>query len=155
MSYLDDASIAELIGEPKPQVALDDLIPRELERRFRRARVEVLAPSGSKFTLMTRQALADADDFSVILGYEMPDLHRTFRLMRNNGSNHRHPNRLEGNVVAGCHIHTATARYQEAGFEEDGFAEATSVYVDVTGAIQHMLDAATFTPPAQGTLLAP
>jgi hypothetical protein len=54
--------------------------------------------------------------------------------------------------VTGFHVHVATERYQAAGFKEDSYAEATNSYIDLPGAIRHMLNVANFEPPAQTSL---
>jgi hypothetical protein len=150
---LSDAQIAGLIAEPKPTVEVKALIPGKVAAGHRRSTKSVEGTAGSSFRLMVRQAIADPTDFSVILGYEVPQSNRLFLLRRHNGDSHRHPNRLEGTVARGFHIHLATERYQLAGFKEDGYAEATTSYSDLSGAIVHMLAVAAFQPPAQGSLL--
>lgn len=105
--------------------------------------------NGSRFRLFARQLTLDPLDLSVILGYEVPSS-RVFRLRRHNGNSHRHTNRLDGEIVRGFHIHMATERYQLAGLKE--YAEATTRYGDLAGAIDHMLDVAGLEPPAQGRL---
>jgi hypothetical protein len=150
---LSDAQIAGLIAEPKPAVDVKALTPGKVAVGHRRSTKSVEGTAGSSFRLMVRQAIADPDDFSVILGYTVPASNRLFLLRRHNGDSHRHPNKLEGTVVRGFHVHLATESYQLAGFKEDGYAEATTSYSDLAGAISHMLTVAAFAPPAQGSLL--
>jgi hypothetical protein len=155
MSFLTDEEIAVLIAEPKPTVSIAELVPRTARRGHRGIEKEVEGGSGAKFQLIVRQSIATSEDFSVILAYSMPSVHRLFRLRRHNGPSHRHPNKLEGDLIDGPHVHIATARYQEAGFKEDAYAERTDRYVDLTGAIEYMLAVANFAKPAQGTIFQP
>jgi hypothetical protein len=152
MNLLTDKEIAALISEPKPEVSLADLIPRNAKRGHRGVEKEVETLSGARFQLIVRQNITTPEDFSVILAYSMPRVHRLFRLLRHNGPSHHHPNKLEGNRVEGPHVHIATQRYQEAGFKEDAYAEVTNKYGDLTGAIEYMLATANFAKPAQGTI---
>lgn len=150
---LSDAQITGLIAEPKPIVEVKALTPGKVAAGHRRSTKRVEGTAGSSFRLMVRQAIADPDDFSVSLGYAVPASNRLFLLRRHNGDSHRHPNKLEGTVVRGFHVHLATERNQLAGFKEDGYAEATTSYSDLAGAISHLLTVAAFAPPAQGSLL--
>jgi len=149
---LSDAQIAGLVAERKPPVGLTALNPGQASAGHRRSTITVQGENGSRFRLFVRQLVLDPLDFSVILGYDVPNSNRVFRLRRNNGSSHRHTNRLAGQVVHGFHVHLATERYQLAGLKEDDYAEATTSYGHLAGAIDHMLDAAGFEPPAQGRL---
>ncbi len=51
-------------------------------------------------------------------------------------------------MVTGCHIHTATARYQRRGLDEDGFAEATDAYKDLFGALDRLIADCGFVRPS-------
>lgn len=149
---LDDAQIAALIGEPKPTVEPSALTPvthKGTHHAHREAQQSVATAGGSSFRLIVRQSTFDPLDFSVILGYELPESTRVFRLRRHNGNSHDHPNRLEQAVVQGFHVHLATERYQLAGYEEDGYAETTNSYSDLAGAIHSMIAIANFNPPRQ------
>jgi hypothetical protein len=55
-------------------------------------------------------------------------------------------NRIEGVRFYDFHIHQATERYQDSGFDEDAFAEVTSRYQNVSGALRCMLDDCGFMP---------
>lgn len=58
-------------------------------------------------------------------------------LCRYNGRFHGHGNRLERTrFPAQMHIHTATARYIDAGLDADGFAAPTNRYEDVDSALR-------------------
>lgn len=150
---VSDARITELLAERKPALELGRVVPPETQKGAHRERqTEVIGENGSHFRVIVRQAILDPNDFSVILAYEHPDTTGVFRLRRHNGDSHDHPNRLEGSVVRGFHVHVATERYQLAGYREDGYAEATDAYRDLAGAAQSLLEATNFDPPAQAML---
>ncbi len=155
MTTIDDTTIQSLIVEPKPALALAELMPAELRRGHNRAEKQVETATGTKFVVNVRQNPPNPADFSVILGYELPDRRRVFRLRRHNGASHRHRNDIERTDVEGPHVHVATERYQVAGFKEDGYAEATDAYSDLAGAIDHMLDVAGFEAASQSSLFRP
>jgi len=149
---LDDNQIAALINEPKPTVEPAALSPTTHKGAHRETQKSITTAHGSSFRLIVRQSALDPFDFSVILGYELPETTRVFRLRRHNGNSHDHPNRLEQTVARGFHVHLATERYQLAGYEEDGYAEATNSYNDLAGAIRSMIALANFKPPPQASL---
>jgi hypothetical protein len=76
----------------------------------------------------------------VILGYIIPNTNQVFRLRRYNGKSHEHTNRLEQEKFYDFHIHTATERYQTAGWNEDGYAVPTDRYPDHHGALKSMFN---------------
>ena len=90
-------------------------------------------------TLMFRQSTFNPLDFSVILGYIIPNTNQVFRLRRYNGKSHEHTNWLEQEKFYDFHIHTATERYQIAGWNEDGYATPTDRYSDHHGALRRRL----------------
>jgi hypothetical protein len=109
------------------------------------------------FRVMIRQSTINVLDFSVILGFRRPRETRWFRLRRYNGQHPgEHRNKLERERdrkswqrLRGCHIHLATARYQERGFEEDAYAVPTEKYTSVDGAIELLMDECGFEKPVQ------
>jgi hypothetical protein len=149
---LDDTQIAALISQPKPTVEPGALTPTVRKGAHRETQRSITTAQGSSFRLIVRQSTLDPFDFSVILGYELPDTTRVFRLRRHNGNSHDHPNRIEQTVARGFHVHLATERYQLAGYEEDGYAETTNSYSDLVGAIRSMIALANFKPPPQESL---
>lgn len=88
---------------------------------------------GSEFRLILRQCEANPLDFSIILGYRVPNTNEIFRLRRYNGKHGEHTNVLEGRTFYDYHVHMATARYREAGLREDTYAERTDRYSDIGG----------------------
>ncbi|MDE0397110.1 MAG: hypothetical protein OXL96_04825 [Candidatus Poribacteria bacterium] len=49
----------------------------------------------------------------------------------------------------GYHIHFATERYQERGYDEETYAEETDRYNNLEGALQCLIQDANFELPAQ------
>jgi hypothetical protein len=130
---LSDEEIARLLALPK--VICN---PRAREKRqWKSARINysVLA-EGASFEVYVRQNLLVTDAFSCGLIYQHPSGEKV-TLMRCNGGYHRHGNPLESVDTIGvcCHIHIATQRYMEAGRKPEHYAEPTSLYSDVSGAL--------------------
>ncbi len=148
-SQLSDSDILVLLAEPKP-------LPGDYQSRLqlrpksghKERELDVIGAAGSDFQLIVRQSLFNPLDFSVILGYLMPGSNVLFRLRRYNGRSHQHTNRIEGDTFYDFHIHIATERYQTAGCQEDHYAETTSRFADLSGAIRCLiLDCAFELPP--------
>ncbi|MBA3420894.1 MAG: hypothetical protein H0U12_03210 [Thermoleophilaceae bacterium] len=150
---LDDTTIERLTRESKPSLELAQLMPAKRKRAHRETQLEVEGREGSRFRVIVRQLVLDPLDFSVILAYLPSGSTRVFRLRRHNGSSHVHSNKLEGTTIRfDFHMHTATERYQVAGFKEEDYAEPTDAYGDLPGAVAYMLEVAGFEPPAQRSM---
>ena len=137
---LSDVEIAELLTERKsvpPDFAVR--IQVKPKRGHKERELEIAGVAGNAFRVVVRQADANPLDFSAILMYCPGDTNQTFRLRRYNGRSHEHTNTLEGVTFYDFHIHMATERYQELGVREDTFAEPTSRYADLGGAIECLL----------------
>lgn len=153
---LTDSEIANFLSERKP-------LPSDYQSRLQlRAKtghkereLDITGASGSEFQIIVRQSVVNPLDFSVIIGYSIPTSSVLFRLRRYNGRSHEHTNRIEGITFYDFHIHTATERYQEAGYAEEHYAETTNRYADLSGAIQCVLQDCAFElpPGTQGSLL--
>ncbi|MBI4479507.1 MAG: hypothetical protein HY651_05750 [Acidobacteria bacterium] len=140
MHILSDEEIGALIQEPKPiPDGLSPLGKMSEWNKHRRKELPLTSDSGQRFVIVIRQGIMNVMDFSVILGYEVPEVHRVFRLRRYNGK-HMHTNTLERETFDRTHIHTATERYQEMGFREDLFAVPDDRYYSVETAIKCLLD---------------
>jgi hypothetical protein len=151
---IDDEQIQALLAERKPATDPSALVPNKRKRGHFETQREVVGAEGSRFRLVVRQSLLDVQDFSAILGWELPSHTGLFRLRRCNGRSHEHRNQLDGgDVFFGFHVHTATERYQLGGYDEEHYAEPTDAYTDLGGAIRHLLETCSFAPPAQGRLL--
>ena len=124
-----DEEINELINEPKP-------LPEEWETDiYILDHMDIKGDKGNQFRITVRTDKENPLDFSVILGVIHPFTTLVFRLRRYNGKTNPHTNRIEGNEVAGFHIHEATERYQDRGQKEDAYAVETDRYTDVEGAL--------------------
>jgi len=96
----------------------------------------VVGSNQNSFMVIVRESNFNPLDFSVILAYKMPNSNQNFRLRRYNGSSHEHTNKLEKDKMSFVfHIHMATERYQLAGWREEAYAQPTTRYADVNGAI--------------------
>jgi hypothetical protein len=147
---LSDVEIDSLVAEVKPTINPGELLPTTVKLGHRRGAVEVEGRSGSNFKVLVRQQEANPLDFSVVLGYKVPESTRIFRLRRFNGLSHQHTNPLEDESFYAFHIHQATERYQAlAGSHEEHYATPTDGYVDLAGAVDHMFATCGFEPPAQ------
>lgn len=150
---LTDAEIQRLLEEIKPLPEnYQDRIRLKAKRGHKEAEVPTVGAGGSTFRLILRQSDLDPLDFSVIVGYEMPNTNVLFRLRRYNGKSHEHSNKLERQKFFDYHIHQATQRYQEFGMSEDAFAEPTDRYADVDSALQCALQDCRFELPAGAQL---
>jgi hypothetical protein len=139
MSILSEDTITALIEEPK--TIPEGLIPLGrlvIRNQHKRRECDVVSASANRFVVFVRQSEMNVMDFSIILGYRLPNVHTVFRLRRYNGK-HQHTNVLERQTFYDFHIHTATLRYQVPGFKEDHFAEATGRYANLEGAIQCLI----------------
>jgi len=156
---LTDDEIAGLLKESKPlpvnwRVRLKPLPKsgfKHLQREF-----QVRGVNGNAYRVVLRQSIVNILDFSVILFFQDKD-GVEFRLCRYNGRHpSRHTNRLEkarGHVNAifqdQFHIHMATERYQQEGYEIDGYAEVTDRYSSFESVIGEFMKATGFQLPEE------
>ena len=97
---------------------------------------EATGRDGSRFRIFTRQNNSVADDFSCGIRWELPS-GENLTLARYNGSSHPHRNAIEGeSLPPACHIHKATERYLRHNRRAEGFAEETTRYSDMAGALR-------------------
>ena len=139
---LTDDQIKTLLAEPKtlPEELSGLTLPlRSVKLGHKEAQYDITGSSGNDFRIITRQNNFNAFDFSVILAYLPPMTNQVFRLRRYNGKSHEHTNRIESEKFYGFHIHIATERYQRESEIEDGYAESTTRYGDLKGAIQCLI----------------
>jgi len=144
-------------GEIDNLVAVGKYLPADYRIRLRtrsrpysaqheEAQLEVLIENTGTFRIIVRKNRINLLDFCIILGYLPPERLKLFHLRRHNGL-HEHTNRLEGNNFRTFHVHHATQRYQEAGWDIDGYAEATDRYTTVDEALEIFLDDCNFIRP--------
>lgn len=149
-AQLTDEDINTLIQVPKP-------LPPNYKRLLRyrakpaseqheEAQFDIEASSERTFRVMIRKNLVNPLDFSVILGYIPKERLNILRLRRYNGI-HEHTNKLEGTRFRGFHIHYATQRYQEAGWDIDYYAEPTEKYRTVDQALEVYFNECNFIKP--------
>lgn len=146
--YLDEEQINNLVNFEKelPTDFQDKLIAKP-KRGHSETQLVIPAPN-SEFRIIIRKSLLDPLDFSVILGYMIPKTNYLFRLRRYNGNSHEHTNHLENETFFGYHIHMATLRYQQYGFNEDEFAVQSNNYTDTSQAINCLIKDCNFLLPS-------
>jgi hypothetical protein len=144
MRILTDSEITALIAEEKP---LPDKWQAKIKLRpkanlkYEEKSIDVTGVNGHKFRAVFRKSKININDFSIILKFEDSD-GCEYRLTRYNGMHpSMHTNKVEKmqrkpdyRFLPCFHIHKATQRYQENGFEIDGFAEPTMKYSDYNAA---------------------
>lgn len=139
--YFTDEEINSYISEEKifPGTIEEFLIFKEFDGH-KSASVELPRSDGSRFIIKLRQNLNDINDFSAIIVFQEKGNNKYFKLRRYNGKSHEHTNKLERNKFYAFHIHIATQRYQDAHRKEESYAEETSRYSDINGALNSLLN---------------
>jgi hypothetical protein len=137
LEALTDAQIAALLGCQKRVVnpaARERTEGKHLRRDFR-----VLSTDGRhEFVLFTRQSTVLANGFSAGLRW-LSKAGEEVMLLRCNGSDHPHSNVLEAvRLPSVCHVHTATEKYIVAGKRSEGFAQPTTAYSTLAGALHEV-----------------
>ena len=160
-ALLTEAELKALLDEPKrlPPNFRQRLQTREKSGHCQKQRdLVVNGERGNQFRLFIRESMVDPLAFCVGLTYQVPNSNVEIRLRRYDGKYHTHSNKLERSPgFFDFHIHIATERYQAAGLDEDGYAEPTVRYADVTSALNCLLADCGFVLPdttenQQGTL---
>lgn len=137
--YTND-EIRSLVEESKP-VPSDAFSPVNWRSRegHDRADLDVEGEEGHLFAVKLRRSQVNPKDFSIILCVEEPNSNVTFRLRRYNGI-HFHRNKIEKERFRAFHIHTATERYQERGYEEDAYAQPTDRFSSFGTALRCLIE---------------
>ena len=139
-----DQQIAALIKERK---VLPDNWRIQLDKNDS---LYIIGESGNRFRIITNLNKKYPTDFSVILAVINPKTGAVFRICRYNGMPKRlHNNKIEKQKIYGYHIHSATERYQERGYDEETYAEETNRYNNLEGALQCLIQDANLELPAQ------
>jgi len=151
-----DLEINDLIKETK-NIEVNDYnnllnLTRQKKQHLEKE-VVIKKNDGSSFIIIIRKNKLNIIDFSVILGYVPHKSNSVFRLRRYNGKSHGHTNKIEKDSFYGFHIHTATERYQQLGMKEDFFAEPTSKYSDINGAVSNLFNDCIINIPTGGQSL--
>lgn len=135
--------------EPKelPQNWRVRLTPRKKRDRCHLERqVRLVGSKGNRFRINVRDNPASLFDFSIILTFVDSD--RTeYRLLRCNGKHPSdHTNKWEkkqrlprAKFRNAFHTHKATERYQQEGFDIDGYAEETDKYHSLDSALEEFV----------------
>lgn len=148
-----DIEINDLINEAK-NIDVNDynnlLNLTKQRKQHLEKEVYIKKSDGSSFLIIIRKNKLNIMDFSVILGYLPSKTNSVFRLRRYNGKSHRHKNKIEKNSFYDFHMHTATERYQQLGMREDHYAEPTSKYSDVNGAVTNLFKDCLINIPSGG-----
>ena len=139
-----DQQIAALIEERK---VLPDDWRTQLDKNNS---LYIIGERGNRFRIITNLNTKYPSDFSVILAVVNPKKGADFRIRRYNGMPKRpHNNKIEKQKIYGYHIHSATERYQERGYDEETYAEETNRYNNLEGALQCLIQDANLELPAQ------
>lgn len=134
MVKFSDSQIRELLLEKKPlKKGWLKRIQLKNVRSGKEGTVDIDGSFGSQSKLIIKQSKFSKGDFCITLGVYPLNSKTLFRLLRYDGSGHVHSNKcLEGDLIElieyNFHIHRATERYQELGFDEEYYAEPTSRY---------------------------
>lgn len=137
-SNLTDEEITRLISLPKiaenPR-AKSRTVGKHIQIDYR-----VISDDGKhEFAMFTRQSTVINDSFTAGLRW-ISKSGESVMLLRANGSSHPHSNKLEADRFEfQCHIHRATERYIAAGKKDEGFAEPTSEYKTLSGALDTLV----------------
>ncbi len=135
---LSQIQIDKLINEPK---TVKNPTARDVQKPGHTQKNYLLeSKAGNSFSIYMRQNNKIEDDFSCGLMWNSPS-GETVTLVRYNGSSHQHGNRLEDETLDfECHIHKARSEYLEAGLKIEGFAQATSRYHRLEGALYCLVE---------------
>ncbi|MDP2168101.1 MAG: hypothetical protein Q8J64_07205 [Thermodesulfovibrionales bacterium] len=150
MRILTDQEIAAYISEPKvvPNNWYSGLgLKDKSQYQHREKELEIEGREKNLFRVIIRQNKLNILDFSIILTLREKDSNVEYNLLRVNGKHpSRHTNKWEKeNKLPGhtfwphFHIHKATQRYQESGYNIDGYAEVTPHYSDFHSALNQFL----------------
>lgn len=135
---LSDERIAELVTMPK---RITNPKARQVpDAKHLKCDYKAVSVSGDEeFTIFVRQHREMLDDFTAGLKWHSTT-GEVVILMRCNGASHPHRNHIEGTRFSpgNYHIHKATERYIDNGYEPEHFAEITNGYTTIEGAIHQL-----------------
>lgn len=137
METLTDEQIAQLLAVPK-RVENPQARERQEGKHTRRDYRVVSEDGAHRFSLFARQSTRIADGFSAGLLWHAKSGEEVI-LLRCNGSDHPHPNKIEQQRIEfQCHVHITTERYIQANRKPEGYAEATDAYRTLAGALHEL-----------------
>jgi len=150
---LTESMINELLSETK-LLPLDYVEKLRLKERKDSAHSEascyIDGVKGHHYRINIRKSNINPLDFSIILVYEDRRSHTDYILTRYNGDHGSHKNVIEKDLIEGCHIHTATERYQSAGLRIDSYAVKTKDYSSYNTALDSFIKDLNFRMSGQG-----
>jgi len=151
--FLTDQDIQDILQEPKrvPVGFQRRIVPRA-KRGHSESELDIAGDQGSEFRVIARQSNVNPLDFSVILGYKVPESTLVLRLRRYNGRSHQHTNPIERQTFYDYHIHLATERYQRTGNREDTYAEPTDRYTTLDEALSCLVEDCSIVLPEEPQL---
>ena len=115
--------------------AKEKLIDKDLRKDYRVSSLD----SQHEFILFTRQNTLISENFTAGLRWKSKTGEEII-LIRCNGSDHIHGNKIEQTKFGpACHVHIATERYILAGKKVESFAEETTEYETLEGALNHLV----------------
>jgi hypothetical protein len=137
---MTDARIAELRALPKRVTNPRGKLLVKSGTRFEQANyiainanAATLESASARFTIYWRRSTMDSEDFSCGIAWDAPD-GTALTLARYNGANHKHPP-----AFYQCHIHQATERAIREGRSPEFYAEISTRYSTVEGALHCLL----------------
>lgn len=119
---------------------------RSYSDKHEEGQFEIEVQNVGTFRVVLRKNRLNPLDFSAILCFIPQERIKIFRLRRYNGV-HKHTNKIEHSTFRAFHVHYATQRYQEAGWDIDAYAESNDKYTTVDGALEVLLDECSFVRP--------
>ena len=144
LETLNDTKIHELITCFKRVInptTKEKLIDKDLRKDYRVSSSDYL----HEFILFTRQNTLIPESFTAGLRWKSKTGEEII-LMRCNGSDHIYGNKIEKTMFGPvCHVHSATERYILAGKKVESFAEETTKYETLEGALNHLVKLANIT----------
>lgn len=139
---MNDQDIQKLLEEKKA-ITLDDyhklFALSKIKGKHKEQEVLLNGTDQHEFIIKIRQSIINPMDFSVIVGFIPKEKNKIFRLKRYNGKSHKHKNSLEKDEFYDFHIHTATQRYDDLGYDEEAYAQVSDKYSDLKSAIETMI----------------
>lgn len=144
LETLSDERINELLICAKRVVSSsvkEKLIDRDLRKDYQVNSLD----NQFGFILFTRQSTFIPENFTAGLRWKSKTGEEII-LMRCNGSDHIHGNKIKQTKFGpACHVHRATERYILAGKKVESFAELTTEYETLEGALNHLVKLANIT----------
>lgn len=134
---LTDETIQFLLKEPKTVIDKKARVTQKMKHNEKNLTLK--SQDGERtYTLFIRQSTLIENSFTC--GLRLQRKNSEIILTRYNGSDHPHTNSLEDEKFEyQCHIHTATERYIKTGQKVEKYAQKTTRYNNVEGALMCLL----------------